>query len=224
MIEAIAPTEQILRAYNYASSFYGPLIAPFERKPRMRGLELANIRPWDIVLEVAVGPGATFLEILKKVERTKTVYGVDLSPKMLAKTRQVTRKAGYTNIDLQEANACQLPFPDNMFDVLYNSYMFDLTPLKEIPVILAEFKRVLKPGGRLVLVNMSKQDGSRITGFERLYMRLPARWVPYLFGGCRPVLMENALREAGFGEIKREFMRHIMPSEIVLARKILGVQ
>ena len=219
MIEAVAPTEQIRRAYDYASSFYGKLVAPLERKPRMRGLELANIQPSDKVLEVAVGPGSTLLEIMKKVERTNTVYAVDLSPRMLAKTRQVVNAAGYTNVDLREADAHQLSFLDETFDVLYNSYMFDLTPLKDIPVILNEFRRVLKPGGRLVLVNMSKQDGSRYTWFERSYRSLPKRWVPYLFGSCRPVLMEQPLKEAGFCEVRREFMRHIMPSEIVLARK-----
>jgi ubiquinone/menaquinone biosynthesis C-methylase UbiE len=219
MIEAIAPTDKIIRAYNYASAFYGPLIAPFERKPRMRGLELAAIQPTDTVLEVAVGPGATFVEILKRVERTNTVYGVDIAPKMLAKTRQVARAAGFSNVDLRVADAHHLPFPDGMFDVLYNSYMFDLMPLKEMPLLLAEFKRVLKPTGRLVLVNMSKPDDAGVTGFEHLYMRLPRRLVPYLLGGCRPVLLEPVLAGAGFTEIRREFMRHTMPSEIVLAKK-----
>lgn len=219
MIEAVAPTDKIRRAYNYASSFYGSCVAPFERKPRMRGLELAAIQPSDTVLEVAVGPGSTLLEILKRVKRTQTIYGVDLAPKMLRKTRQVVKAAGYTNVNLQEADARHLPFPENMFDVLYNSYMFDLTPLKDIPLILSEFRRVLKPTGRLVLVNMSKRKADQRTTFERLYMGLPKGWVPYLFGGCRPVLLEEPLQKAGFCEIRREFMPHVMPSEIVLAKK-----
>jgi len=44
-----------------------------------------------------------------------------------------------------------------MFEVLYNSYMFDLIPFDNMPVILQEFRRVLKPGGRLVLVNMPSE-------------------------------------------------------------------
>src|SRR5205809_604498 len=119
MIEAIAPPEQIRRAYDYASTFYGKLISPLERKPHMRGLELAGILPGDTVLEVAVGPGATFVEIVKRVERTNVVYGVDIAPKMLAKTRQLVAKAGYSNLDLREANAAHLPFPSDMFEVLY---------------------------------------------------------------------------------------------------------
>lgn len=217
MIEAVAPTEDIRRAYDLGSYLYGKLLAPLEHKPRVRALEQARIHPQDRILEVAVGPGAALVEILKKVDRTNVVYGVDLSPKMLENARRRVDTAGYTNTDLREADARQLPFPDGMFDVLYNSYMFDLLPLKDMPVVLSEFRRVLKPGGRLVLVNLSKEPGSCLTWREKLYLWLPARWVPYLMGGCRPVLMESLVREAGFAEVRREFLRHIIPSEIVTA-------
>lgn len=219
MIEAVSSTEDIRRAYNLFSWIYGRLVAPLERKPRMLSLERATIRPYDKVLEVAVGPGIALLEIVKRVDRTNVVYGVDLSPKMLEKARHLVNSAGYTNIDLREADARQLPFPDSMFDVLYNSYMLDLIPLKDMPVILSEFRRVLKPGGRLVLVNMSKKEGSGRTLWERLYLRLPARWQPYLLGGCRPVLMEGPVKQAKFSEIGREFVPNVISSEIIVARK-----
>lgn len=219
MIEAVAPTDQIRRAYNCFSYFYGSLAAPLERRPRMLALEQASILPQDRVLEVAVGPGATLLEIAKRVDRANVVYGVDLSPKMLEKARRLVNAAGYTNVNLREADARQLPFPDDTFDVLYNSYMLDIIQLKDMRVVLGEFRRVLKPGSRLVLLNFSKQDGTRLTRWERLYMGLPRRWVPYLFGGCRPVLMKDLVREAGFSEVRREFVPHILPSEIVTARK-----
>ena len=219
MIEAKASTQRIRRAYNLFSLFYGALVAPLERKPRMLGLEKAGIQPQDKVLEVAVGPGVTLTEILKTVDRTTVVYGVDLSPKMLEKTRRRVSAAGYANIDLQEADARQLPFPDGTFDVLYNSYMLDLIPLGDLPVVLGEFRRVLRPGGRLVLVNMSKEGGSGRGWWERLYVWLPARWAPYLLGGCRPVLVEGLVSEAGFSEVKREYLRHIIRSEIVTAKK-----
>jgi demethylmenaquinone methyltransferase/2-methoxy-6-polyprenyl-1,4-benzoquinol methylase len=171
------------------------------------------------VLEVAVGPGATLTEILKKVDRTTVVYGVDLSPKMLEKARRRVSDAGYANLDLQEADARQLPFPDGTFDVLYNSYMLDLIPLGDLPVVLGEFRRVLKAGGRLILVSMSKENASARTWYERLYQRLPARLVPYLVGGCRPALAEDLVKQAGFSEVTRDYIRHILPSEIVTARK-----
>jgi ubiquinone/menaquinone biosynthesis C-methylase UbiE len=219
MIEAKAATYRIRRAYNLWSYFYGRLVAPLEHRPRMLGLEKAGIRPRDRVLEVAVGPGVTLTEILKRVDRATVVYGVDLSPKMLERTRRRVSAAGYANVDLREADARQLPFPDGTFDVLYNSYMLDLIPLQDLPVVLGEYARVLKPGGRLVLVNMSKENGSERTWWERLYTRLPAGWAPYLMGGCRPVLVEGLVSEAGFCEVKREYLRHVITSEIITAKK-----
>lgn len=219
MIEAISPTDHIRRAYDIRSYFYGRMIAPFEYTPRMLALDRADIRPGQKVLEVAVGPGATLLEILKRGAEPDAVYGVDLSPKMLQRARQLVKAAGYANIALREADARQLPFPDDTFDVLYNSYMLDLMPLRDMPLVLNEFKRVLKPGGHLVLVNLSKKNESSYTWWERVYTHLPGPLVPYVFGGCRPVLVEGLVKDAGFCEVRREFVPHVMPSEIVTARR-----
>jgi demethylmenaquinone methyltransferase/2-methoxy-6-polyprenyl-1,4-benzoquinol methylase len=219
MIDAFAPTDRIKRAYNILSLGYAGFLSPLERKPRMIGLERAAIRPDDDVPEVAVGPGHSFVEILKTVDSDKTVCGVDLSPKMLAQTQRRSEAAGFANADLREADARQLPFPDEAFDVLYNSYMLDLIPLDDIPVVLSEFHRVLKQEGRLVLVNLSKENADNRSWLERLYLALPKSLIPYLMGGCRPVLMEQPVKNAGFMDVKREFVRHVIPSEIVTAVK-----
>lgn len=219
MIEAKAPVAKIRSVYDFWSFFYGKIAAPLERKPRMLGLEKAGIGPRDRVLEVAVGPGSTLLEILKRVDRSNTVYGVDLSPKMLEKARKLVKGAGYANADLQEADARKLPFRDGTFDVLYNSYMLDLIPFGEMRTVLGEFRRVLKPGGRMVLVNFSKKDGNSRTLYERAYEAMPSSIAPYIFGGCRPVLMEGLVREAGFSGVTQEFVPNAIPAEIVTARK-----
>lgn len=183
----------------------------------MLGVERAAIQPDDRVLEVATGPGVTLVEIARRTRLQ--VEGVDLSPGMLLEAEKAVREAGVANVRLQEADARRLPFPDDHFDVLYNSYMLDLIPLEEMGAVLVEFHRVLKPGGRLVLVNMSKPHPGRITWYERLYQMLPERWVPRTIGVCRPVVMEGHVREAGFRQVEREYVPNIMPSEIVTARK-----
>lgn len=161
IIEAPVEIDKIRRAYSWMSKIYF-LAAPLEKKARMRGIELAQIRPNDRVLEVAVGIGHSFLEILKRVDLGNAVYGIDLSPKMLEKTKKSASQKGYSNFDLRECDARCLPFPDETFDVLYNSYMLDLMPVADFPVTLKEFHRVLKKDGRLVLVNFSKQDSSPV--------------------------------------------------------------
>ncbi len=212
MVEAPVETDKIRNAYNIFSRIYF-LAAPLEKKARMRGLELAQIKPTDRILEVATGLGDTFLEMLKQVDPANTVYGVDLSPAMLEKTRKRAVKNGYPNFDLGEGDARHLRFADETFDVVYNSYMLDLIPLADLPVVLGEFHRVLKTDGRLVLVNLSKRDASPIF-YEKIY-----RWMPYLLGGCRPVLMESCVKQVGFSEVWREFFNMPMPSEIVTAVK-----
>jgi demethylmenaquinone methyltransferase/2-methoxy-6-polyprenyl-1,4-benzoquinol methylase len=218
MIQAVVMTEQqVKRQYDRKSAHYAATIARLEERPRRMGLERAAIGPGDRVLEVAVGPGVTLVEIAQRTNAQ--VDGVDLSPGMLAKAGHAIRAAGLTNVRLHEADARRLPFPDGEFDVLYNSYMLDLIPLEEMGSVLREFHRVLKPGGRLVLVNMSKPDPAKITWFERLYQWLPERLVPRLIGLCRPVVMADHVGEAGFEAVERQYISNAMPSELVTARR-----
>lgn len=212
VIEAPVDTAKIRKVYNALSHVYS-MADLVEKKARTRGVELANIKPGDKVLEVAVGVGGTFSEILKRVRRDSTVHGIDLSPKMLEKTRKLAIKNGYRNFDLREGDARRMPYADETFDVLYNSYMLDLIPLADIPVVLKEFRRVLKVGGRLILVNFSKKDASPNI-VEKIY-----KINPYLWAGCRPVLMESFAKEAGFRNVKREIPKEVLPSEIVTAVK-----
>ena len=67
---------------------------------------------------------------------------------------------------------------------------------------LNEFKRVQKAGGRLILLNMSK-EWEKISFREKLYAVLPAAFVLYILGACRPVLMEEQLQASGFERVSR---------------------
>ncbi len=214
IIEVPLEVSRIRKIYDIASNYYF-LANLIEKKPLMRGIELAEIKARDKVLEVAVGLGFNFLEILKRVTSENVVHGIDLSHKMLDKTKTLLTKKGFSNFSLGEADARQLPFPDETFDVLFNSYMLDLTPLRDFPVVLNEFYRVLKKDGRLITVNFSKKDSSPVFS-ETLYKLNPSLW-----HGCRPVLMGSFITQAGFRYIQREFHTGIftLPSEIVTGVK-----
>lgn len=133
---------------------------------------------------------------------------------MLRKAERLATKKGYNNFDLREADARHLPFKDETFDCLYNSYMMDLIPIADFSVVLKEFHRVLKKNGRLVLINLSKKDSSPVL-LEKLYRLTGA----YAWGGCRPVLMESFVKQIGFRNVKREIPKNILPSEIISAIK-----
>jgi demethylmenaquinone methyltransferase/2-methoxy-6-polyprenyl-1,4-benzoquinol methylase len=211
-------SQELKRAYTRRSWVYSKTVAPMERVYHQRALEQANIQPGKAVLEVAVGPGLTFVELAKRVGHSTTLYGIDLASGMLQLTAQRMRSNGFHNFDLKEADSRRLPFEDNRFDVVYNGYMLDLIPEADIPAILAEFKRVLKPGGRLVLLNMSKANQS-LTLREVLYQKLPAKLTLYLMGGCRPVFVEQPVRNLGFQAVSQTFWGGRAPSELVMATK-----
>jgi ubiquinone/menaquinone biosynthesis C-methylase UbiE len=91
--------------------------------------------------------------------------------------------------------------------------MFDLIPFNQMDVIIDEFYRVLKPGGQLVLVNMTKKERLGAGLYERIY-----RISPTLMGGCRGVQMFDLLTENGFKVEIREYIQQMLfPSEVIIA-------
>jgi ubiquinone/menaquinone biosynthesis C-methylase UbiE len=93
--------------------------------------------------------------------------------------------------------------------------MFDLIPFDEMDKILNEFHRVLKKGGKLVLVNMTKgkRFGSGI--YDRLH-----RISPKVMGGCRGIQLSDRLKQHGFKLSVREYHQQLLfPSEVILAYK-----
>jgi ubiquinone/menaquinone biosynthesis C-methylase UbiE len=209
----------IKRAYNYRSWVYSKTVAPLEWSNHLTAIQKAEIKPGEKVLEVAVGPGFTLTELAKLVGGQTKIYGVDLSTSMLDLTREQLAAHGFSNFDLREADCRKLPFDDHTFDVLYNGYMLDLIPVEDMSGILQEFQRVLKPGGRMILLNMSKQDKMVVTPREKLYTRLPASLALYVMGGCRPVLMKDLVEAAHFQSVQRVFLDGRFPSEIVMGTK-----
>lgn len=215
MIEARGNRAAILRAYNFFRPLYGSWAALLERQAVAHGLELAQAQSGERVLEVAVGTAAAFTRLRHQAGTHGYAIGVDLAPRMLAATRRRVPDA-----ILVRADARSLPFLADYFDLLWSSYLLDLIPTGELLPLLSEFRRVLRPAGRMVLVNLSKKD-EEVTWWERTYQLTPSWLVPYLFGGCRPIRAVPFVREAGFTEIEREFVCKGVGSEVIIARRPL---
>lgn len=220
MIEAKNFTRNdIRRAYNVRSLFYRFSVKKAQHIHTLFAINKAQIKTGEIVLECAIGSGDTFLELSKKVGNGTVIYGVDLSKSMLLLTENKLKNNNITNFDLKEADCSKLPFKDNKFDVVYSAYMLDIIPKHEMGIFLAEFKRVLKPSGRLVLLNTSKKRGSPSL-LEKLYLYLPSQFVLYFLGACRPVLMKEDVIKAQFKNVKRYYLGGKYPSELIIAKKI----
>lgn len=205
--------KNVVDVYTQTAPIYDLWGSLTETKARRRSLALAQILDGMSILEVAIGTGLTFEEIIKANPNGQNV-GVDLTPAMLEKAKGRLRKLGMTNYQVAVGDAYDLKFADAQYDLLMNNYMFDLLPEKDFVTVLREFKRVLKPGGRLVLVNMTKGERFYERFWETVY-RVNPRWL----GGCRGVLLSEALQEAGFTQVTRETISQFgFPSEIISAR------
>lgn len=204
---------EVVEVYSATAPVYDLWGRLTETKARHKAMSFANIKNGEAVLEVAVGTGLTFLEILKANPAGENV-GIDLTPAMLDKAQRKASQSGVSNYQLTTGDAYALQFPNQHFDVLMNNYMFDLLPEKDFPIILAEFKRVLKPGGRLILVNMTRGERFYQQIWEGVY-HLNPRWM----GGCRGVLLLEPLQAVGFKLAQREMLSQFgFPSEIISAR------
>jgi ubiquinone/menaquinone biosynthesis C-methylase UbiE len=201
--------KEVVQVYSGIASFYDVWGNLTESKARNRALELANIQNGESVLEVAVGTGLAFREIVKLNPKGRN-FGIDLTEAMLAKARQNIGQTG-ANYQLSVGDAYDLRFEDTQFDVLINNYMFDLLPEADFAKVLNQFKRVLKPGGRLILVNMTRGEHFYQHLYETLYQINPS-WM----GGCRGVLLTDELQKAGFRNISREMFSQLgFPSEVL---------
>jgi ubiquinone/menaquinone biosynthesis C-methylase UbiE len=207
---------QVEAIYNRLASTYDAWGKLAESRARKRALELADIRDGQNILEVAVGTGLAFYDIVSRNPNGRNT-GIDLSPGMLEKAwlrLEPLREKG-ANQTLRIGTAFSLDEKDSSIDTLVNNYMFDLIPFDEMGKILKEFHRVLKKDGKLVLVNMTKGErfGSGI--YDRLYQISPK-----MMGGCRGVQLSGYLLQHGFKVKKREYIQQILfPSEVILATR-----
>jgi ubiquinone/menaquinone biosynthesis C-methylase UbiE len=113
-------------------------------------VELAQPRPGDRALDVATGTGNTALVLAPLVEH---VTGLDLTPEMLDQARRVAAERGIRNVDWVLGDAEHLPFPDTSFEI----WTARAAPhhFHDLARALAEAHRVLKPGGRAVVIDGS---------------------------------------------------------------------
>jgi len=213
-LDARLSQEDIVPLYNSLSGLYDIWGTLAESRARKRAIGLAEIRDGMKILEVAVGTGLAFNEIVRRNPNGLNL-GIDISPGMLAKAKKRLTKLRGANYELKLSSAFDLPAQDEEFDLLMNNYMFDLIAFKEMDAILAEFKRVLKKGGKLIFVNMTV--GERFgSGLYDLIFRLS----PKTIGGCRGIQLSERLLNQGFQVVSREYLQQMLfPSEVIAAHK-----
>ncbi len=206
--------KQVQDSYSKIAWFYDLWGLLTESKAAKKVIEIANIKDGQSILEVAVGTGQVFKEILKRNPGGKD-NGIDISPSMLTRANKRISKLNHGNYILEIGNAYHLPFKDNSFDLVVNNFMIDLLPVNDFEKVISEFYRVLRPSGRAVISTMA---------FGQKWYNKCWHWIakkiPDLLTGCRPVSIVNDLKEVGFQIEKIEqISQNTFPAEIIIAMK-----
>jgi demethylmenaquinone methyltransferase/2-methoxy-6-polyprenyl-1,4-benzoquinol methylase len=199
---------------------YGRLARWYERlaagewRATATGLELLAAQRGERLLEIGSGPGRALVEMAAAVAPAGHVDALDLSPQMIRLARRRLGQAGLSGVArAYQGDARRLPFADSSFDGVFMSFTLELFDSVDRATVLAECRRVLRPGGRLAIVSMST---SRRTPMRALYERLHERFPRQL--DCRPIDLPRALREAGFvPAAERQLSLWGLPIAVVLA-------
>ena len=125
-----------------------------ERSFREKLLAPLKLSPGEAVLDIGCGTGGLAIAAKRQVGPAGMVHGIDASPEMVARAERKARGA----VAFEVAPAQMLPFPDRQFDAVVSTLMFHHLPRKARVECACEMRRVLKPGGRALVVDFAESS------------------------------------------------------------------
>lgn len=205
MFDRVAPRYDLL---NRVLSFGA------DRSWRRRAVALARLGGGERAVDVGVGTGDLAHGLLRASDPRSDVIGVDLSPAMLAlSVRRLASSGGrYRPV---VASAASLPLPDASVDRVVAG--FTVRNVGDLPAVLREFRRVLRPGGRAVILELSHPRGGAFAALYWCYLERVAPRIASALGGDleayrylprsvrafpRAEGLSRLLSEAGFAEVR----------------------
>jgi arsenite methyltransferase len=150
-----------------------------------------ELRPGERVLDVGVGPGFLAAEMAREVGADGMVAGIDVSESMLA-----IAKGQDAAIDLRAGSAGSIPYPDAGFDVAVSTQVLEY--VVDVPVALAELHRVVRPGGRILILDTDWDSIVWRSGDDARMAAVLAAWEGHLADPRLPRRLLGELRSAGF--------------------------
>ncbi len=150
------------RMYDLWALFYDHTFGALVRRRQVLAIEQLRARPGDRVLDIGVGTGMT----LRHYPDNVTVVGMDLSGGMLGKAAQKVDELGLKQCRLVQADAMRPPFADGSFDHIVISHTISV--VSDPQKLVAWATRLLKPGGRIIVLNHFMSPNPVVSWFERV--------------------------------------------------------
>ncbi len=216
-IARVLQTKEETRAfYNKIAKVYDLLAERSEQPMREIAVRMLAPAPGERLLEIGFGTGHLLAELARAVGSAGRVVGIDISENMLAQARELLERENLSErVTLDRGDAEDLPYAANSFDGILMCFALELFDTPQIPRVLAQCQRVLRPGGRLVVASVSKETGHGLVvrAYEWTHQHFPNLL------DCRPIYVRRSLEAQGFAieEVRLEFMW--VPVEIVRAVK-----
>jgi demethylmenaquinone methyltransferase / 2-methoxy-6-polyprenyl-1,4-benzoquinol methylase len=151
--------DRIARVYDLMNSL---MTAGLHHRWRERAADLAAVGPGDRALDVASGTGDLAIELARRVGPAGTVVGSDFSEAMLERARQKS-----SAVTWEWANALELPYPDDGFDAA--TVGFGARNFSDLDRGLAEMARVVRPGGRVVILEITTPQRPPLSTFFSIW-------------------------------------------------------
>jgi ubiquinone/menaquinone biosynthesis C-methylase UbiE len=207
------PLPDLLDQYKRPTGCRGRVVAALMNKGHealtLWGLTYVNIEADSVILDVGCGGGKTLSRLAQKAPLGK-VFGIDYSADMVAYSRKVNKKLMAENrVEIREGSVDKTGFPDNFFDLVTAIETYYFWP--SLPDAFQEIKRVLKPGGHLLMVNEMVKDGVYEVENAEIIEKTQVHIVPL-------EEIRNTLQSVGFADVQ-VFTKVESPWNAVLARK-----
>jgi demethylmenaquinone methyltransferase / 2-methoxy-6-polyprenyl-1,4-benzoquinol methylase len=164
------PEPQVRAMFDRIASVYdlmnSVMTAGLHHRWRARAADLARVGPGSRVLDVATGTGDLALELARRVAPGGEVVGSDFAEEMLARAREKDRAAG-AGVTFEWGNALALPYADDRFDAA--TVGFGARNFSDLVRGLAEMVRVVRPGGRVVVLEITSPTRPPLSTFYGLW-------------------------------------------------------
>lgn len=167
---------------------------------RDKVLALLAPQAGERALDIGCGPGLTTEALAQAVGPRGSVVGVDIAPPMLAIAQQ--RCAALGQVAFQRADVTQLPWENGRFDVALASQVYEY--VEQIDTALTELARVIRPGGRAVIVDTDWESAVWASNDDARMRRVLESWNEHIPHPQLPRSLVRRLRQAGFADVRVE--------------------